>query len=309
MDEQDEISLIREMYALTPASERLDLAADRARYESAAEAFAEAQGSRLEIRSLGGVPCELHVPLEAPARGCVVYLHGGGYVLGSPRSHRHLVSELCRRSGCLVVAADYALAPEHPFPAGLNDAAAICEAARAEWADLPCAIAGDSAGGGLALALLTGPLRPMAKAFTAVAAISPWADLTCSSARYSSDEALDGSLNPHRLKLFSDLYRAGAPARHPGVSPLFAELRGLPPLLIQAGQDEILRDDAVALAEAVRAAGGDVTLELWDDVVHVWHWYWPVLSAGERAIGRVSGFLNAKFQGAGRRLDKEGVAV
>jgi monoterpene epsilon-lactone hydrolase len=299
----DEIGLIKELHALTPSSDDPDVAFDRMRYDAAADAFAPYIHSRLAVETLGEVKCELHLPAAAPA-GTIVYLHGGGYVLGSPRSHRHLAAEIGRQTGCLVVVPEYSLAPEHPFPAALDDVDCVSDAVSVRWPDLPTVLIGDSAGAGLAIAATVRARANHRATAGAIVAISPWVDLTCSGPRYAEGAAHDGSLNPRRLKAFARLYLGAAHPAQPLVSPLFADFHELPSLLVQVGRDEILHDEAVALAHRAEAAGATVSLEVWDNVVHVWHWYWPLLASARAAITRAAQFVER----AGRMTPHRSVA-
>jgi monoterpene epsilon-lactone hydrolase len=236
--------------------------------------------------------------LEPPAAregAALLYLHGGGYVIGSPRSHRHLAGALARATGAVTLLPDYRLAPEHAFPAAVEDAVASYRWLL-EWGAVPgrTVIAGDSAGGGLTVATLLalrdrGLPRPAGGV-----CISPWVDLTCGGASYASKAASDPIVARQGVAEMARDYLGGADARTPLASPLFADLAGLPPLLVQVGSEEVLLDDAVGLAERARAAGVPAALEIWPDMIHVWHWFFPMLDEGQRAIDGAGAFARSR---------------
>lgn len=286
----DETALIKELYTLIPSSDAPNVGLDRARYAAAADAFGSFIRSSISSTELGGVACERHDPPGGDPSGVILYLHGGGYVLGSPTSHRHLAAEISCLTNCIVVVADYPLSPEHVFPAALNSVTGVLKAVCTAFPDLPLFMMGDSAGGGLAVAAAL-ETADHACDVRAIVALSPWFDLTCSGPRYAVGAAHDGSLNPRRLKAFAAMYCGDSPATHPLISPRFAALESLPPMLIQVGRDEILCDDALAFAHRLEVSGRRVSIEVYDNVVHVWHWYWPLLEAGRRALGEIAAFL------------------
>jgi monoterpene epsilon-lactone hydrolase len=224
------------------------------------------------------------------------YLHGGGYSLGSLQSHGELAARLGRASGMSVLLVDYRLAPEHPFPAALDDALTAWRWLYREQAREAgsCAIAGDSAGGGLALALLV-TLRGAGEPLPACAVLmSPWADLTSSGA--SIHTAPDPLLTPEGLSLLAGNYLAGADATDPLASPLFASLDGLPPLLIQAGTAELLLSDSERLAQVATLAGVDVVLQIAEGMPHV---YQSMLGTPEAldATSEIEKFLRSNREG------------
>ena len=237
---------------------------------------------------LGGVPA---VRLEPPGADddVLLYLHGGGYGGGSALSHSELAARLARATGAVALLPEYRLAPENPFPAALDDAVAAYRAVLAEVdGDATRIVAGgDSAGGGLAVAMCVA-LRDAGDPLPrALALLSPWVDLTCSSpswdARFEGDPVLD-----HSLREAAERYLAGADARDPFASPLFADLSGLPPVLLQVGTHEILYDDAVSFADQATRAGVEVELEIGHDLIHVWPIFpiTPEAVASTARIGR-----------------------
>ncbi len=234
-------------------------------------------------------------PPAARAGAALLYLHGGGYVIGSPRSHRHLAAALAGAGAAATLLPDYRLAPEHLFPAAVDDAVAAYR-----WllacgiAPAGITIAGDSAGGGLTVATLLA-LRDRGLPLPAAGVcISPWVDLTCSGASYASRAARDPIVTQAGVAEMARAYLGATDARAPLASPAFADLAGLPPLLVQVGSEEVLLDDAVTLTERAKAAGVAATLEVWPDMVHVWHWFFPMLDEGRKAIGVIGDFARAR---------------
>ncbi|HEY6925387.1 MAG TPA: alpha/beta hydrolase [Steroidobacteraceae bacterium] len=292
------ITVIKEMIARVRGPGELNLARDRARYDSAADAFKAYVQSAVATADLNGVPCEVHTPKASDVAGCIIYFHGGGYVLGSPRSHRHLAAEICRLTRCVVVVPDYALSPERPFPAALRDGVVVYKAAERRWSHLSMALGGDSAGGALAVSTALQVRTGDDERLRAIACLSPWMDLTCTADRYRADAAHDQSLDSRRLRTYAGQYLGATSADNPLASPLFAALGNLPPTLVQVGREELLYQDAVSFVEQVRRAGGDITLDVWDDVVHVWQWYWPMLESGGVALERLAEFLQGRLEQA-----------
>jgi epsilon-lactone hydrolase len=288
--------VIREMIAHMRGPGELDLTRDRARYDSAADVFKSYVRSTVSTATLNGVQCELHTPQGDDVTGCIIYFHGGGYVLGSPGSHRHLAAEICRLTRCVAIVPDYALSPERPFPAALEDGMAVYRAAEGRWGHLPTALVGDSAGGALAVSTA---LQIRGKdnddRVRAIACLSPWMDLTCTSGRYGDDAVHDQSLDSRRLRLYAGKYLGVVSPENPLASPLFASLGSLPPILVQVGREELLYEDSISFAERVRRAGGEIVLDVWDDVVHVWQWYWPMLESGGVALAQLAGFLQSRL--------------
>jgi len=240
----------------------------------------------------GGVAAEWIAAAGARDDRGVLYLHGGGYCIGSIKTHRQLAADVSRAAGARVLLIDYRLAPEHPFPAAVDDAT------RAYRYLLGCgvrpersAVAGDSAGGGLTVATLLA-LRDAGAALPAAGVcLSPWFDLTLSGASMESKASVDPIVQRDPLQRMATAYLGGADAKTPLASPLFADLAGLPPLLVQVGTAETLLDDSTRLAERARAAGVAVSLDVWDDMVHVWHAFAFLLPEARQAIERIGAFL------------------
>jgi epsilon-lactone hydrolase len=241
---------------------------------------------------LGGVPVlRVATPASRPDYQ-VLYLHGGGYVTGSPELYRHLLWRFAEAAGAQIAAIDYRLAPEHPFPAALDDALAAWLGLLTEGADpRRCAVIGDSAGGGLALALALKLRDCGTKLPAAIVGMSPWTDLALTGESMHSNAGADPMMNAADVPHLAARYLAGADPRHPYASPLYGDLRGLPPTLIQVGSDEILRDDSVRMAERMCAAGCEATLEIWPRMPHVWHGFVSIMPEARAAIARVGAFV------------------
>ncbi|MCY4453869.1 MAG: alpha/beta hydrolase [Immundisolibacterales bacterium] len=269
----------------------------REMYDKAKYVFALPEGVETAQHEIGGVPAEVVTP---PARGAgtFLYLHGGGYAIGSPVSHRHLVAALAVASRTRAVALDYRLAPENPFPAALDDALAgyrgLLDAGTAPGSIV---IGGDSAGGGLTVATLLAIRDAGLPLPAAAVCISPWADLTNEAESYRTHAERDPLVFQEDIDRWGGAYLAGADPRTPLASPLHADLSGLPPLLIQVGSEEVLLDDSRLLAQRCKAAGGDATLEVWDDMIHVWHWFGEYLDEAAKAVDRIGEFVRDRLTG------------
>ncbi|HYE90300.1 MAG TPA: alpha/beta hydrolase, partial [Terriglobales bacterium] len=282
------IGALRAHLARVPSLESLTVAEQRAQYDKAEKAFPVPGDVRVERVHAGGVPSEWLVPQGEQPDAAILYLHGGGYVIGSARSHRHLAAAVGAAADAAVLLPEYRLAPEHPFPAALDDAVAAYRwLLEKNVAPARLVIAGDSAGGGLTMATLVA-LRDAGLPLPAAAVgISPWTDLSFSLPSHATRAAVDPIVTREGVGKMAVAYLAGRDPKTPLASPLFADLRGLPPLLIQVGDDEVLLDDAVQLAERARSVGVDVTLEVAPTMVHVWHWFFPILDEGQQAIDRI----------------------
>lgn len=241
--------------------------------------------------SLGGLRTEEIRPTEARDDGVVFFVHGGAYLYCSPRTHRPLTAGLARLLGRRVVVPDYRLAPEHVFPAGLNDVLAAWQGLLAEGVPPErITLMGDSAGGGLALALAQALRDRGIPQPRRMVLFSPWVDLTQSGASMRSQDGHDPMLTHAGTCRAADLYRGLTAADHPQVSPLFGNLAGLPPTLVQAGSDEVLLSDSERLAERAAEAGWDLHLQVWDGLFHDFQAFADFLPAGARALQVVAGF-------------------
>ena len=245
----------------------------------------------VEPASCGGVPAEWVGRPDAVRDRAILYLHGGGFRIGSPRSHRGLVAELAAWAGCRALCLDYRLAPEHRFPAALDDCCSayrwLCE--RIVPANI--ALAGDSAGGGLALATML-TLRDLGETLPAAAVLmSAWTDLTASGPSYAERAGMDPLNQRPALLAMARGYLGSADPRVPTASPLFADPAGLPPLLMQVGGREIVHSDSALFAERARAAGVAVEVQEWDGMVHVFQQFPAELPQAGRALADAARFL------------------
>ncbi|MEY4546912.1 MAG: hypothetical protein RL685_3107 [Pseudomonadota bacterium] len=266
------------------------------RWRNVGDAMSPLQTDGLPPRfvRLGSGPREIEgVWLEPPAAGAAVllYFHGGGFAFASLRTHGPLIGALARAAGARTLAFDYRLAPEHPTPAALEDALAAYRYLLAQ--EVPpqrIVLAGDSAGGTLVLTTLLA-LRDAGEPLPAAGvALSPWVDLDCSGASFQTNAAFDFVGEEH-CRLAAAAYLAGADPRRADLSPLFAELHGLPPLLVHVGEAEVLRDQIHSFVERAKSAGADVELALYPDMVHVWHMMRSATPDAQRAIDEVGAFV------------------
>jgi phosphinothricin tripeptide acetyl hydrolase len=289
------IDVVRAHLAKLPPSDSLTTAERRAQYERAEKVFPTPSDVKVERVNTPVAPAEWLRPPSAEPGRVVLYLHGGGYVIGSPRSHRHLAAAIAGGAGASALLLDYRLAPEHPFPAAVEDATAAYR-----WlldqaiAPERIVIAGDSAGGGLTVATLLALREARVPLPAGGVCISPWVDLTCSGASYATKVDADPIVQRSGVEEMARAYLGATSPRTPLASPLFADLRGLPPLLIHVGSDEVLLDDAVQLAARAKAAGVDVTLEVYDRMIHVWHWFLPMLDEAQTAVEAIGRFVRSR---------------
>ena len=255
-------------------------------------------GVKITPAALGGVPGEWVESSAKPAVAVLVYLHGGGYFACSALTHRPFTTAFAQR-GLRVYAPNYRLAPENPFPAGLNDALAVWHAVRAEIAGaMPMVIGGDSAGGGLALAAMLKLSEEGAQLPAAAALFSPLTDLVGIGESRRTNDRRCAMFFGSGLARATEFYMAdtGGDPHNPLASPLYADLHGLPPLLIHVGADETLRDDSTELAARARAAGVRVDLTVWPAVPHVWQMFHPFVPEGRQSLASASAFLRLAAQ-------------
>ena len=249
-----------------------------------------------EARSLrvdaGGVPAEwVEMPGSVPGRS-ILYLHGGAYVVGSPDTHRSLVARIAAATNARCLAINYRLAPEHPFPAAVDDAVAAYRWLLAQGQEPSrVVVAGDSAGGGLTLATLLALRDTGLPLPGAGVCLSPWTDLEGTGASATDPRVGDPMIDAEGLRGSGRLYLGGADPKHPLAAPLHADYRGLPPLLIQVGTREILLDDSTRVAEKAKAAGVDVTLERGEGLIHVWQFFGTDVPESVAAIARIGEFV------------------
>ena len=240
----------------------------------------------------GGVPAEWIVAPEAQDGRVMLYLHGGGYAFGSMRTHRVMLAHISRAATARVLGLDYRLAPECPFPAPVEDSIAAYRWLLSNGANpRKIVIGGDSAGGGLMVALLVA-LRYLGEPMPAAGVgISSWTDMEATGQSFIDNAEVDPSVNRDRILNIAKIYMAGKDLKAPLASPIHADLTGLPPLLLQVGSIETLLDDTNELAKRVRVAGVEVEVDVWDDMPHVWHHFAPILPEARQAIQRIGQFM------------------
>ena len=264
----------------------------RTGFEGLAAIFRPEPDVRSETVDAGGVSADWIEAPGADAGRALLYLHGGGYVIGSVDTHRDLASRIARAAGVRALSVAYRLAPENPHPAAVEDSTAAYRWLIGQGLEPGrVVLAGDSAGGGLVIATLVA-LRDAGDPLPAAGVcLSPWVDLEGIGESMTAKAELDPLIERDGLVKMARLYLGDLDAHTPLAAPLYADLGGLPPLLIQVGTAEALVDDARRLAEKASAAGVDVTLEPWDDMVHVWQIFASLLPEAREAIDRIGDFI------------------
>jgi epsilon-lactone hydrolase len=288
---------IDDIRALLRAEPRpVGFSARRARIDAIGSVDPVAADMRLEPVSAGGVAAEWSLAPGSDPNKVLIFFHGGGYCSGSLTSHRVMVTEAGRAATARTLAVGYRLAPEHPFPAALEDARTAFDFVRAQGIPARAiAVGGDIAGGGLTLALLT-LLRDANKPLPRCAwLVSPWVDLRMSGASLADKAAADPLISKPYLEELAAAYLSGADPDNPLVSPLRADLTGLPDLLVQVGSAEALLDDAVRIARRAGASDIPVTLEIWPHMIHAWHLWAHRLADARRALASAGAFMRARL--------------
>lgn len=250
-----------------------------------------------ETINLGGVPGKL-IHAENPSEHCILYLHGGAYCLGSPQTHRAMLSRLADRSATRIFVPDYRLAPEHPYPAALRDALSSYEGMLHQG--IPphsITIAGDSAGGGLALATALAIRNQGLPMPASIVLISPWTDLSLAGKSVHNLQTTDPILRRAWLDQCAGWYCDQIDRTDPGVSPLFSDHAKLPPVLIQVGSDELLLDDSERLQSALHDAGNPVRLHRYEGMWHVFQLHAGMLAEADQALDEISNFIRATLRG------------
>ena len=270
----------------------------RSAMDAATAQIPPAEGTRMTQGEFGGVRGEEVVFTGSPPNGSVLFLHGGGYVMGGPQTHRGLTSRLAKASGASVVAIDYRLAPEHPFPAALDDAEAAYRALLARQPARSIVVAGDSAGGGLALALALRLKQSGVPQPAGFFVISPWTDLLQSSETCTTKADVDPIISREGLDGMASAYLGEADGRDPLASPVYGDFAGVAPILIHVGADEVLLGDSVSMSLVAGASGAAVRLEIWPEMIHVWHSFADRLAQSREAIAVAAQWIAGRLGAA-----------
>jgi epsilon-lactone hydrolase len=291
------IAAVRAHLAKLPPPDSLTLAERRAQYERAERAFPVPPDVTVTRVTAPTIPAEWLMRPGAREDAALLYLHGGGYVIGSLNTHRALAGSISRAAKSRVLLIDYRLAPEHPHPAAVDDAVAAYRfLVKQGIAPGRLAIAGDSAGGGLTIATLVA-LRDAGEKLPACGVcLSPWVDLEGIGESIRTKADVDPMVKKDGLLQLAALYLGGKDPRTPLAAPLYADLSGLPPLLIQVGTWETLLDDASRIAERAKKAGVDVSYEPWEGMIHVWQLFAGMLDEGKEAIERIGSYVQQKMR-------------
>jgi acetyl esterase/lipase len=278
-----------------------NLCTSRKRLEFLSRFSIHAKGVNFTPDNIQDIPVEWVTPqINTCHNSVILYIHGGGFSIGSNSTHRGIASHIAKESNTTVLLLDYRLAPENPYPAGLNDIIAVYKwLLENEFDSTNIAICGDSAGGGLVLSSLLW-LRDNKETLPGCAVcISPWVNLSNS---YLDDEIIDPVLHRSWLEIASEKYMAGENPRSPLISPIFADLSGLPPLLIQVGTQEILLNDSIQLNKKAEKYGVKVKLDVWNDMWHVWHAFTGYIPEANQAIKEIGIFIQKHINS--NQLDK-----
>jgi acetyl esterase/lipase len=268
--------------------------------EGWAIATGEPAGVTYEAVDAGGVPAEWAIPPGAAADGVLLYLHGGGYSIGSIASHRKLVGHLAKASGLRGLSLEYRLAPENPFPAALDDAVtAYAWLLREGFPASRIGIGGDSAGGGLALATALAVRERGLPAPGGLALLSPWTDLASTGESLTSNIGRDLLFRQVREEEDPQVawYAGDNDVKNPLISPLYAEFTGFPPFIVHVGGDELLLDDSTRLAERASAAGCDATIEVWPEMQHVFQIAAGNVPESDSSVAKLGSWLSNRLQG------------
>lgn len=255
-----------------------------------------ARGVAIEETTIAGLKAEWYRPKEATEGKVLFYLHGGAYALGSCDSHRKLVTHIARAAGIEAVLPEYRLAPEHPFPAGLEDAVAVYRSLLEKgYSAGDIVIGGDSAGGGLSIAMMLQLRHDGVPLPRAAILLSPFLDMTASGDSVTTRAARDPWFHVKDIPVAIRYYCPGADLRNPLLSPVFANVAGLPPALIHVGDDEILLSDATRFADKLEQAGIEVELEVWPDMWHVFQLFVGKMPESRVAIGKIGDYIRRRL--------------
>jgi len=268
----------------------------RSELETISTKLRPADGVQVRHANIAGIECDWLVPEGCDDAPVLYYLHGGAYVMGSPRTHRRMVSHIIRRAGMRALLPDYRLAPENQFPASLEDSTGVYRALLEGGADpTNMAIGGDSAGGNLAMATLLA-LRDAGDPLPATCfLLSPWLDLAAKGESHKTRAKQDPWFRPEDMPEVVRKYCSEYDLKNPLVSPVYADASDLPPTLIQVGDHEILLSDSIRLADNIEKAGGDVTLQIWPEMWHVFQFFIGQMPESRKAIKGIAEYLRQQF--------------
>ncbi len=292
------MTIMRVQKYFTSSSTELNVARDRADTESFAKIFKPLGKAHLDHVDAGGVPSAWIVPAEVHPGRVILYAHGGSYNSGSITSHIPLTTNIALAARARLLAIDYRLAPEHPYPAAMEDALSAYRWLLGEGVSPhQMVVAGDSAGGGLVLALLLA-LRDKGLPIPAAGVgLSPWTDLTCSGESWTKNSKADFMLKRVPTLQSAQIYLRDTDPRTPLASPLFGDLKNMPPILLQVGSNETILSDSKEFVEKARSAGVDATLEVWEGMQHEWQYAASLLPEGRQAIAHIGEFIAEKCPG------------
>ncbi len=274
-----------------PSFDSIGIRQYRKLLEKSALAFKPDKSVKMESLNINGIQAAWLTPADPHQGRIIMYVHGGGYMAGSITSHRDLAARIAMACKARVLIFNYRLAPEHPFPQGLEDVITVFQ-----WLNdtrgpsHKISLAGDSAGGGLALALLSRLLADKQPLPACIVLISPWIDLECKSNSHVENREKDPMLSREILEKTARLY-TDKPLSSPLISPINNDFSGSCPVLIQTGEHEVLADDSKILAKKLKAAGVEVQMEIWEEMFHVWHYFARYLSQGRQAIQHIGDFI------------------
>jgi monoterpene epsilon-lactone hydrolase len=293
-----EIKIIRELMASRPRA--TEIAQMRADSDARGAELAKKANRQVKAEkvSANGVDAEWLTTPDVSADKAILYLHGGGYVIGSIESHRHFAAEAGRQAGARTLIINYRMAPEHPFPAAVDDTvAAYRYLLDSGIAAKNICIAGDSAGGGLVVGALLAIKDAKLPLPGCGWCISPWVDMEALGQSFADRAATDPQVQKATIQFMAQTYLNGADPRHAYAAPIYGDLRGLPPLMIQVGSIETLLDDSLQLARKCALDDVPATLEVWPEMVHIWHIWFPMLTAGQRALESGGAFVRNALRG------------
>ncbi|MCM2285520.1 MAG: alpha/beta hydrolase [Desulfobacula sp.] len=274
-----------------PTIDQVGVQPYRTLLEKSAAAFKPDKSVQAEPFMIDSMEARWLIPETNGDRRVILYVHGGGFIAGSIHSHQDLASRIAKACDAKALIFNYRLAPEHPFPEGLTDVRTAYEWLTRKYENThDIVLVGDSAGAGLALSLLSTLLSDRYPLPVCSVLISPWINLDCDRLSRSENKDKDPMLSMDILKKTADLY-TDKPLSHPLISPVRNDFTGITPVLIQAGENEILLDDSKLLAEKLRAAGAVADLEIWEDMFHVWHYFARYLSEARQAIQGIGTFV------------------